>query len=185
MVDFTKIKHKIREKDFVKKLLVILAVGIVFMILGEFGQSNKREEQVVIDDIKPLQSQGVEKDMEELLSSIEGAGKVRVMVTYKTSKEVIREFEKKEVVNNTKEDDGGGGKKMIQQREITESVMFEENNGSRKAVVRYEKEPEIRGVVVVAEGACDDKVRRDLQMAVKVLTDVPLHRISVLAMDSK
>lgn len=183
MVDFTKIRDKIRGKEFIKRVVIVLVVGIIFMIVGEFSSNESSKEKTDEECIKPLQSQSVERDMEEVLGSIEGAGRVKVMITYKTSREVIREFEKREVISDTKEDDGGGGSKLIQQREISDSITFEESNGCRRAVVRKEIEPEIKGVVVVAEGACDDNVRRNLQIAAKVLTGVPVHKISVFAMN--
>lgn len=182
MVNFTKIKDKISGKEFIKRVVLVLVLGVIFMIVGEFGvkdSSKKVEEKIVV----PLQSQSTESKMEEILGNIEGAGRVKVMITYKTSREVIREFEKREVISDTKEDDGGGGSKLIQKREISDSITFEESNGGKRAVVRKEIEPEIKGVVVVAEGACDDNVRRNLQVAAKVLTGVPVHKISVFAMN--
>ncbi|MBP5427542.1 MAG: hypothetical protein J6Y29_06640 [Clostridiales bacterium] len=184
MVDFTKIRDKISKKSFIKRILIVLVVGILLMIVGDFSTDNNvKEDPKEVEILASLQSHSIEKEMEELLGKIEGAGKVRVMITYKTSKEVIREFEKKEIINDTKENDGGGGSKLIQQREISDTITFEENGGGRKAVIRKEIEPEIKGVVVVAEGAHDDDVRRNLQMAAKVLTDIPVHKISVFVMD--
>lgn len=183
MVDFTKIKNKISEKEFIKRVVIVLVLGVIFMVVGEFGVNDRSDDKEEEEIVEPLQSQSATREMEEILGSIEGAGRVKVMITYKTSREVIREFEKKEVISDTKEDDGGGGSKLIQQREISDSITFEESNGSKRAVVRKEIEPEIKGVVVVAEGAHDDTVRRNLQIAAKVLTGVPVHKISVFEMN--
>ena len=46
-------------------------------------------------------------------------------------------------------------------------------------IVLYEKEPEIRGVIVVAEGASDVTVRLDLQRAVCAVLDVPISAVEV------
>ena len=43
----------------------------------------------------------------------------------------------------------------------------------------YEKEPEIRGVIVVAEGAADVSVRLDLQRAVCAVLNVPISAVEV------
>ena len=108
---------------------------------------------------------------------------MKVMITYKTSKEIIHQIEEKESTNNIKEDEGGGGVRETRQHEITKNITFEEGNGFKKAIVKKEIEPLIKGVVVVSEGASDDNVRRNLQMATKVLTDIPIHKISVFVME--
>ena len=86
-------------------------------------------------------------------------------------------------INDTKEEDGGGGIRITKQRELSPNVIFEEHNGAKQAVVKKEIEPLIKGVVVVAEGADYDNVRMNLQMAAKILTDIPIHKISVFVME--
>ena len=50
-------------------------------------------------------------------------------------------------------------------------------------VILVEREPEIRGVIVVAEGAADPAVRLSLQRAVQAVTGVPLSCIEVFEMN--
>ena len=52
----------------------------------------------------------------------------------------------------------------------------------QEAIVLYEKEPQVRGVLVVAEGAGDPSVRLDLQRAVQAVTGAPLKAIEVFEM---
>ena len=159
------------------------------MVIGDFRNNDDHSNcnENCIQDIqqqdKSSSKKSLEKSMEEILGSIEGAGKVKVMITYKTSKEVVHQIEEKEIINDTREEDGGGGIRITKQRELAPNVIFEEHNGAKQAVVKKEIEPLIKGVVVVAEGANDDSVKMNLQMAAKILTDVPIHKISVFVME--
>ncbi len=170
------------KKNAIEKIIIVLVIGIVFMVLGDFGNSEKKEECSNVTKIIQPELKSVEKEMEEILEKIDGAGEVKVMITYKTSKEVIHQMEKKETINDAKEDDKGNTTRTTKQREFTNSIAFEENNGFKKAVIKKEIEPLIKGVVVVAGGAYDDNVKRNLQMAAQILTDIPIHKISVFAM---
>ena len=52
--------------------------------------------------------------------------------------------------------------------------------GKRVPVVTKRYQPEIKGVVVVADGADRDLVRQNITNAVEVLMGLPAHRIRVL-----
>ena len=180
------LKLKNDKNKALEKIIIVLVIGVVFMIVGDLG--NDKEENIDKQCIEkepqntPIY-QDIEEKMECILSKIEGAGKVKVMVTYKTSKEIIHQIEQKESTNNTKEEDGGGGVRETRQHETAKSIIFEEANGQKKAIIKKEIEPLIKGVVVVAEGAADANVKMNLQMATKILTDIPIHKISVFVME--
>lgn len=180
------LKIKSNKNKTIEKIIVVLVIGIIFMIIGDFGSDKKEDinKQYLKNEpeVLPIE-QSIEEKMEDILSKIEGAGKVKVMVTYKTSKEIIHQIEQKESINDTKEDDGGGGIRETKQHEISKNITFEEDNGLKKAIIKKEIEPLIKGVVVVAEGAGDDNVKMNLQMAAKILTDIPIHKISVFVME--
>lgn len=182
-----KLKHD--KKKTIEKIIIVLIIGVVFMVIGDFRANDNESDckDGYIQDVQQHETsspqKSLEKNMEDILGKIEGAGKVKVMITYKTSKEVVHQIEEKEVINDTKEEDGGGGIRITKQRELSPNVIFEEHNGAKQAVVKKEIEPLIKGVVVVAEGADDDNVRMNLQMAAKILTDIPIHKISVFVME--
>ena len=58
--------------------------------------------------------------------------------------------------------------------------MYEDvSSGIRLPVVLKEIYPEVKGVVVVAEGAGNAEVREKITRAVSVLMDIPVHRVQV------
>ena len=57
--------------------------------------------------------------------------------------------------------------------------------GSDEPIVLMEKQPVVRGVIVVAEGAADIRVKLDLQRAVKAVLDIPLSQIEVFELSAE
>lgn len=123
----------------------------------------------------------LERRLIEVLSKIRGAGKVDVLVTYETNGEIVTA-----TVRQTDEDvrnaDGTGGSETSRKiREVTEPATVETGSG-HAPIVLLEKEPVVRGVIVVAEGASDFSVREKLQAAVQAATGIPIARIEVFEM---
>ena len=48
-----------------------------------------------------------------------------------------------------------------------------------------EMQPEVEGILIVAEGAGDETVVKEITYAVQVLFDVPVHKIKVAKMSSR
>lgn len=122
------------------------------------------------------------KRLEEVLSNISGAGHVRVLVTLSAGTEQLFAHDVTEGVRNSTESDGQGGRRTNEEvnteRRLT--LLDSGSGGGRVPVVSQVKAASVRGVLVVAEGADDPKVRLRLVRAVQSLLDVPVHRIEVL-----
>ena len=81
----------------------------------------------------------------------------------------------------TNEKDNDGGTRVINELVTNDkTVTVNEQGGNSKAVVTKEINPEIKGVIVVAEGAKDVKVQRKLTDAVQTVLDIPAYRVMVL-----
>ena len=62
--------------------------------------------------------------------------------------------------------------------EREETIAFYNNGqGSESALVLAQKEPEIAGILIVAEGANDSEIKRQLAEAAAVLYDIPLYKV--------
>lgn len=119
-------------------------------------------------------------DLEHILGQVEGAGRVRVQVALAGA--VEREYASDQTVNRTmtEEQDRAGGSRLVNQVEESNKIVAVQAGTGQEAVVRRLRRPEVKGVLVVAEGAGDPAVRAALARAVQAAADVPLHRISVL-----
>lgn len=114
------------------------------------------------------------------LAAVEGVGAVRVQVALAAA--VDREFATDTSLNRTttEETDVTGGRRVVTQVEETGKIVPAQAGAGTMPLLRRERRPEIRGVLVVAEGAGDARVRAALTRAVGAALDVPLYRVVVL-----
>ena len=80
---------------------------------------------------------------------------------------------------SSSESRSGGDTSLSSQVNETSQPATRSGEEGSEPIVLYEKEPEIRGVIVVAEGAADVAVRLDLQRAVCAVLDVPISAVEV------
>lgn len=121
---------------------------------------------------------GLEDKLSAVLSCIRGAGHVEVMVTYETGTELITAMSTSTNSHSSESDDGGKSSSSLQTTESMEPATVSGDTGDMP-IVLMEKQPVVRGVIVVAEGAADIKVKLDLQRAVQAVLDIPLSQIEV------
>lgn len=119
--------------------------------------------------------------LEQILTQVEGAGAVKVMVTYETGPEIVPAV-KTDTQNNASDDTGTTGQHTTSTTENREPVVVQGKNGTEPMVL-VQKEPVVLGVLVVAEGASDMVVRIRLMQAVQVALQVAPDRIEVLPMN--
>lgn len=145
-------------------LFIIIIIGVVFMLIsGGDGKKEKIKETVAPDE---------ETRLEEILSDIEGAGKVSVMITYYSTNEKDIAYETK---TNT-----ASREEQAEESEDKKAVM----TGSEPMVVR-EIYPRAKGVIVTADGGGDAAVRQAISEAVTAVTEVPAHRIRIYKRQKK
>lgn len=120
----------------------------------------------------------LETRLQEVLCCIRGAGRVEVMITYDTSREIVPAMTTNVNSTGSESSNGDGSSSSQQSTESTEPATVS-GSGGNEPIVLKEIEPQVRGVIVVAEGAADINVRMDLQRAVRAVLDIPLSRIEV------
>lgn len=124
----------------------------------------------------------LEKRLKSALEQIDGVGKVEVMITLKTSMESVVEREKPNSTTSTEEQDAQGGKRLIQSREEEEKVVFQTENGSSTPFVVKTYMPEIEGVLVVAQGAGNGVVKKNLSEIAQNLFAIEANKVTVVKM---
>lgn len=122
----------------------------------------------------------LETRLEAILSQVEGAGKVKALVTYEAGEEIVPAVKTGTQSNNTNGSGQSGGSTSLQKD--SEPVVMQGSNGIEPMVL-LTKEPVIRGVLVVAEGATELDVRIRLLQAVQVALQLEPSRIEVLPMN--
>lgn len=127
-------------------------------------------------------SESMEARLEKILSQVENAGQVRVLVTYETGPEIVPAV--KTDTQSSSSDNGtvsGQDNHTTSKTENSEPVTVQGKSGAEPMVL-MQKEPVVLGVLVVAEGASDLEVRLNLLQAVQVALQISPDRIEVLPM---
>lgn len=128
----------------------------------------------------------IENKLEQAIAVMEGAGKVKVMVTVSTSRELVVAKDASSVNNDTSEQDSAGGSRTVKDEEKGEETIYrKESDGSSSPYVVKTRQPLIEGVVVVAQGGDRADVKRDITEAVVALFNIEPNKIKVVKMKSE
>lgn len=141
-------------------IYILLAAGIVLLALGSLPKKEKAVQQPP-SVTEPDYIAGLEDKLEAALSSIDGAGAVKVTL-------VPRDRGSVDVGR-----DGSG--------ENSKTVVLTGQSGGQPLVLA-ELYPEVRGAVIVAEGAGNDRIRAALTEAAATALGIGTHKVKVYKM---
>lgn len=129
-----------------------------------------------------LNEYNLEENLEDILSKIAGVGKVKVLVTYSETSEVVAMYNEKNTLNNTEETDTNGGVRKIEQTDTDKEIIYEEKNGQKTPITQKVIMPKIEGAIVTAEGASNPSIKTNIIQAVSAATGISTYRIQVFEM---
>ncbi|WP_047151484.1 stage III sporulation protein AG [Aneurinibacillus tyrosinisolvens] len=178
----------------IQTLLIIGALGIAVMILSSFfnGLQNtpkkppepaestavlaqKNHESYTMEEYEAM----YEKQLKDVLQSIDGVGQVSVMVNIDSTEEIVVEKNRNKHSQVTKEADKGATRE-INDESSQEQVVITRKDKDEQPVVLKTVKPRVRGVVVVASGAQNLQVKAWILEAVQKVLAVPSYKISIL-----
>lgn len=146
-----------------KYAILVVAVGLVLMLLPR----DTEEPETVVEQSQ--RQEDLESMLEAILSQIEGAGHVEVLLTRANDGEVVYQ-------TDTQTDADGDSSSYA-----SDTVIVEQDD-RELGLVRQRVEPEYRGAIVVCQGADSAQVRLAIVQAVSCVTGLGADRISVLKM---
>lgn len=112
---------------------------------------------------------------------VEGVGKVKVMITLKSSEEKVVEKDSQREENEITEEDSKGGSRVSEDRSLSHTSIYEQkSDGTQTPYVSKEMAPEIEGMVIAADGGDDPVVVKNLTEAVQALFGVEAHKIKIM-----
>ena len=180
------------SKKYVANIVVLLAIAIIALILtGDFFTKNTnikdnakkvdRDTFVQDNDMFKTEETIIEERLKQILGKIKGSGEVEVMITFDMGSEIIPASNTVEIKDVSEEKDASGGTRTVQTQNTTENIVISSDNSGNKPLVLREIKPQVRGVIVVAEGAEDIEVKMRLYDAVKTVLQVSGDRVQVYA----
>ncbi len=201
-------KEKVKEKKKLSikeigpaRLVILLMAGIFLLVLSfpdMLSSENSSKDNTAKQDYKVKENTDntetddeteayineLENRLKKVLAKVEGIGDVDVMITLKGSKEKVILKDGPYTQESMNEVDGEGGNRdssSISKEDTT--VLVNGGNGESVPYVIQEKEPEVEGVVVIAEGGGNAKIMTEIMEAAQVLFDVPAHKVKVMKMN--
>ena len=204
-----KIPFRLKKDNFLIMILVgILLLVVVWPVEGSGKEEEVKEEQRdFLDQEEEYKQKEVslhtadetaaeeemlsyavylETALEEVLSSMEGAGKVKVLITMESSKEAVLEKDiGKQRSGTTEVDSAGGSRNTTDISEQEETVYTEGQSSIQIPYVKRIDAPKVQGVLVAAEGGQNTKVVKNITEAIQALFGIEAHKIKIVKMNSQ
>ena len=160
------------------KIICLAIIGVVglLVVVGVFDSNG--------DDITSLEQSSstylstldycreLESKLQSLIENVDGAGKVKVMISVDGSPEIIYASDKSET-NST---NMSGSSTSTN----TSSPIIVEVGGKSSALILTENLPKVKGVIVVSSGAGNVAVKLNILNAVSTLLGISSDQVSVL-----
>ncbi|GAE31872.1 stage III sporulation protein AG [Halalkalibacter hemicellulosilyticus] len=126
-----------------------------------------------------------ENQLKELLEQMIGLSDVSVMVNLAETERSVYERDSVTKEQLTDETDREGGKRTVDDRTREEQVVIIREGDKEVPILIHKEKPEVRGVLVVAQGVENANSKSQVIEAVSRVLDVPSHRISVMPKKTK
>ncbi len=194
MEEMKQVLEKVKKKKWGREEWIILILVGIFLLIVFWPTSPKEEESVTKKENTQAQTEylisseetykeQMEKQLEEVLKSIDGIDSVRAMITLKTSEEEVVLKETNKINETTKEEDNQGGLRIIQSESTNEVVCYEQTGDEvTEPYVTYTVSPKVEGVLVVIGGDKASLLRTQIVKAVQALFGVESHKVVVIKM---
>lgn len=163
------------DKKKLETLAVFAAIALLVLLVWPtlFGSPQADTAENKNSGSQAFDAQSEEDDLVRVLSSIRGAGDVQVMITYESEPVLEPAYESSYSTSNTQEDS---------RTTSNETETKRPSSSQSDGLVLTQKRPEVRGVVVIAQGASDIQVKMELAQAVQTALGVSASKVDVFEM---
>lgn len=191
-------KSEKNNKKTIENLVVFVIILIITIIAintiwnGDKNKNSKDETTLdkiiskTSDDSKEVSgssdNNNIEEKLENILSQIDGVGKVKVLITYSSTSQIIPLYNEDTEATLTEETDKEGGTRKITENREKKDIIYQESSGEKTPITQSIISPKIEGAVVTAEGAGNMQVKSDIIQAVGAVTGLSTHKIQVFEM---
>lgn len=171
-----------------KKRNIIISLGVIGMVLifaSNFihsPQNNiEQQESDTASDSVTAESYRVrlEGELTDIVSQINGAGEVKIMITMDSTVEDVYAVEKSIDESNESASDDSRGELKTEYSEDNVYVTVKNKDGSEQVVLLKQVMPRIRGVLVVCDGGGNSVVQEKITQAVASVLNISSGKVYV------
>ena len=151
------------------------------IIVGNRFTNKKEDNKSTIDENKKLamieenskdDNSLTSEKLENILSKINGVGKVKVYITYSQTSQIIPIYNEDISQKDTQEEDTQGGTRKVVETDTKKEVVYDEKSGSKTIITQSIVSPKIEGAIVTAEGGNNTNTKANIIQAVEAVTRV-------------
>lgn len=183
-------KKKQIENIIVFIIILIITVLIINTIWNTDGKeskdNNSTSTKVLAENTQnnTTEQDNLEAKLEDILESINGVGKVKVLIKYSESSTVVAMYNETTSESTSKENNGDGGSKDVTETENKKEIVYTEEDGKSKPITEKVVMPVIEGAIITAQGAENANIKSSIVSAVEAVTGLAVHKIQVFEMGS-
>lgn len=186
-----KAKKKKIENIVFLIILLIVTVIIINMVWGDEDGNNQEQGDKILAEVIDGSDYKVEKtnsyytlqsSLEEILETIEGVGKVKVLINYAETSTTVAMYNETKTESVTEEKDTEGGTRNVTSTDIQKEIAYTEQNGTSAPITEKVVMPTIEGAIITAEGASNGTIKANIIAATEAVTGLATHKIQVFQM---
>ncbi|MFT8317441.1 MAG: stage III sporulation protein AG [Sporolactobacillus sp.] len=185
------------------RLLLLAAVGVLLLSIGKIFPNASPHEKAksqstfntndakTLSDVKAKISSNsgtsiakyesyASQSLKNILDQMQGVSDVSVMITFSSTEKKIYQNNVKTQENETLENDQKGGTRQVNERDQDSEVVMVDKDGVKEPVIVGKEQPDVRGVIVVAQGAEQPAIRAEIMEAVATVLNIPDYKVKVL-----
>ena len=182
-----------KKKNIENIIVFIIILIITVLIINVMWSSDDNKSKNKSEDTTKVLAQtttaneeqdNLENRLENILESINGVGKAKVLIKYSESSSVVAVYNETKSESTTQENEGSSNKD-VKQTESKKEVAYTDENGKNTPITEKVIMPVIEGAIITAQGAGNANIKASIVSAVEAVTGLAVHKIQVFEMGSK
>ena len=184
------LKKLLDDKKITNVLTIALVIAFVLIALNVFYPDMFKEKEKVkstlSEEVETINTkeeyEETKKELKSILESMSGVGKVQVMINFKSGESKVLAYDSSKQIVSTEEKDTEGGTRVSNQTNDGTTVVMTNEGGDNEPFIVETYKPKIEGIMILAEGASDSKIKYDIQKAVSSLYGLSAEKVNVYPM---
>lgn len=186
--------NKLTAKKNAYNFAVIFLLGVLLVMISNFFKAQPSAVVTANQDISASETinsnysltaaeDRYKKELKSMLSQIKGIGAVDLMINFECGEEYVPAINTNGGTSVTTEKDNEGGERKVTQNNDGKQVVVSTNGNKTEPFILKRINPKVEGVIIVAQGADDEKIKKDIVAAVSSLFGIPNYKIKVFTMN--
>ena len=167
-------------------ILLIITVVAINIIWGKDEEKQEEKANYKVLATKDENSNIIESteydlqtELEDILSKMDGIGKVDVLVTYSQTNTVVPMYSESQSSTVTEETDSSGGTRKQESSNVDKELV---TDGDNNAITQTVMLPKVEGAIVIAEGGGNATIKANIIQAVSAVTGLATYKVQVFEM---